>query len=213
MKRMLSMVLNLSVVIISLFGIFDAGYITWNDARGIIPPCKPPFACGVVLGSSWSHIGPLPLSVLGIFYYGVIFTLGILHFGEIPVIRFSKKVLFRTKDLLLLLTVGGLFFTAYLVSIMAFVLKAWCLYCLFSAGFSLTLFGLVFFIYSTQKAHSKEFVPSLKRVMFGVLYRWIAKPIFFLFDAESVHDMMTQMGKTLGMFSFTRTFTRMLFGY
>lgn len=205
--------LRLAIVLISFFGILDAGYLTWNEMFHITPPCRPPFACQEVLSSSWSHIGPIPLSMLGIVYYALIFTLGVVFFLEGEVISLPLKVKLRTSELLRLLTTLGIVFSLYLVFVMAFILHAWCLYCVFSASFSLILYILVREIAKQAEKRTGGFVPSLKRGLFRALYQWIAKPIFFLFDAECVHVWMTRAGRILGLSPLSRLLTRMLFSY
>ncbi len=44
-------------------------------------------------------------------------------------------------------------------------------------------------------------------------YQKILKPLFFQFDAEMVHDLMTNSGELLGEFAATRQITRKLFAY
>ncbi len=44
-------------------------------------------------------------------------------------------------------------------------------------------------------------------------YKFILKPIFFLFDPEKVHDFMTNRGVFLGKYSFTKSITNIFFGY
>lgn len=44
-------------------------------------------------------------------------------------------------------------------------------------------------------------------------YRFVAKPLFFKFDPEQVHDLMVRTGVYLGKFAPTRAFTAGLFNY
>jgi len=213
MKGLFLTLTSLLIVIVAFLGIWDAGFLTYNEVRGIVPPCRPPFACGQVLDSPWSHVGPIPLSAVGMLYYGAVFILGILYFCEQSTIRLSKNVVFHTKTLLFLLTSCGLLFSVYLVSIMAFVIQAWCLYCLFSAALSSSLFLLSACGQFIASKKPDGFVPSFHRALFTLFYTWIAKPLFFLFDPEAVHDTMTMVGKMLGSSLLTRLPTRWLFHF
>lgn len=206
-----SLFFRLAVVLISFLGILDAGYITWNEVFDLYPPCKPPFACRKVLDSVWSYIGPIPLSGVGLLYYITVFVLGVLYFLDSRIVILPKRVVFRTHDFLFFLTSMGMVFSLYLVFVMGFVLQAWCLYCIFSAVFSMLLFFLNLVLH--HEAVRVTPIPSFRRAVFALFYRTLCKPIFFLLDAEFVHNAMTWVGKILGRFTFTRFIIRALFDY
>lgn len=129
------MIAVMLLVLLSLAGLLDASYITIEAARGVTPPChlKSIFDCGAVLNSQWSHLGPLPLSALGIVFYGVFFVLASLHMLKPNVDR--RLTLFMGVWAL-----GGLAFTGYLTFIQAVVIGAFCFYCVISAATSTSLF-------------------------------------------------------------------------
>jgi len=54
---------------------------------------------------------------------------------------------------------------------------------------------------------------KLTRKPIHFLYTKVTKPILFLSDPENVHDSMTNMGKFLGKYSFTRILTGLFFNY
>lgn len=54
---------------------------------------------------------------------------------------------------------------------------------------------------------------SILRKIFGLFYRYILKPFFFLFDPELVHDRVTFLGEFLGRFSLTRFLLSKIFVY
>ncbi len=122
----------LLLVACSILGIFDAGYITYTKVTGQLPPCHPPFACGVVLRSSWAYIGPVPLSVLGLSFYAVMFSLSAAAVLEVSKVTLGKHI-FSLPFLILMLGIGGAIFSLYLIFVMGVILKAWCFYCLISA--------------------------------------------------------------------------------
>lgn len=208
----LKIILSLAIIIVSFLGIMDASYITFSKLSGSVPPCQPPFACTAVLESPWSSIGPIPLSLLGLVYYATVFIVGIMNYVEIKVIHLPKKVRFHIEDVLLFLTSFGALFSGYLVFIMAVVLQAWCLYCIFSATFCVSLFLLSLFLRQVV-LREKKHIYSFRRNMFRSLYHYVFKPIFFMFDAEFVHNVMTTTGNILGSSSITRTLTRSLFSF
>jgi len=149
----------LLLVICSIVGIFDAGYITYTKFSGQVPQCRPPFACETVLKSPWSTVGPIPLSVFGLIFYGVMSSLSTLAVGEVQRLTVGNHTFF----LPLLISVWGVLgagFSLYLVFVMAIILHAWCLYCLISAIncmmigiFSTMYFWLLRPKQDTRKAH------------------------------------------------------------
>lgn len=214
----MQVIVSLLLVILSLTGIADAGYITYNELSGIIPPCTTGFQCETVLSSAYSQIGGIPLSVIGFFYYSIVLILSILHFLEFD---FSKVPFFQKikisksepLDFLQLVTAGGIVFSAYLIIIMAFVLKAWCLYCLISATTSALLFITVNLYRMFLSKSSGYFTKGIIFALIQFKYRYILKPIFFLIDAETVHNFMIGFGKKLGNWAFTRWLLGAFFNY
>lgn len=126
--------LSLLLVVLSLLGIMDASYLTYEKLAGVLPPCGAGFDCGQVLNSQWASIGPIPLSALGLLFYATVFGLAVTHFLELKLAGWSPLLLLKY------LTVFGFLFSLYLVSLMAFIIQAWCLYCLISAVISSSLF-------------------------------------------------------------------------
>jgi len=51
------------------------------------------------------------------------------------------------------------------------------------------------------------------RRFFAFLYKSILKPILFLFDPETDHNLFTSLGEFLGRFSLTRILVRAMYGY
>ncbi|GIK83671.1 MAG: hypothetical protein BroJett025_02930 [Patescibacteria group bacterium] len=213
-------------VIFSIIGIADASFITYEKFAGIIPDCGPGFDCGAVLNSKWSSIGPVPLSLLGLFYYITVFALGILLVLEIEIkkpmnrffdkIRLSQKNILRTintAEALFLVTTFGFGFSIYLVVLMAFVIEAWCKYCVISAASSTLLF-ITSNIYFSKIEKRSPFIPKL--LTFNFLhwgYTTIIKRLFFLMDAEDAHNSCTHFGTVLGKFSLTQWVTKVLFSF
>lgn len=218
--------LSLLLVALPIIGIADSSIITYDKFAGIIPECGVGFDCGAVLTSKWASVGPIPLSLLGFFFYCSVFIVSILNFIEFDFSLITNKILtplkFKEKsilysittiDLLVLLTTFGFFFSLYLVFLMGVVIGAWCKYCLISAATSSLLFAVSTLLYYTSEKNSSFFI---KQIVFGCisfLYTRIAKPIFFLFDAEFVHNLMTFFGNMLGKLEVTKIATQLLFGF
>lgn len=207
---------SLLLVMLSIIGIADAGYITYEELQGVIPPCGPGFDCGAVLNSPYAQIGPVPLAAVGLVYYAMILLLSILQVSEFDLQRvFPRRSWFRhitILDVLAVLTVGGLFFSVYLVSIMAFVIEAWCKFCLISAATSAFLFLTTQWAVHT-KTNSSVFLKGLLHSALSFKYAKIIKPIFFLLDPEFVHEKMIRLGALLGSNPAGRWFLRAFFGF
>ena len=208
------LVLSLLLVSLSIIGIADSGYISWNEWQQIIPECGAGFDCGTVLSSQWARIGPVPLAYIGLIYYITAFALSILHVVDLEAGSITKK-LQRFKatpiELLWLLTLFGFVFSLYLIWIMAFAIGEWCKYCLISAATSSSLFLLSSIYLKTTLKHPAYCIRTLLQKKFGFLYRHIVKPIFFLFDAEFIHTSMLKTGESLGKSAIGKTLLRHCF--
>lgn len=154
-KEQIKTILTLLIIIFSIVGIFDASYISYEKITGQIPACRPGFDCGKVLNSPWSSIGPIPLSVYGLGYYLTILIISSMTLLERDIRPISKKILSKFDhhffqrlkqitniQLIGYLTTFGFIFSIYLISLMAFVIQGWCMYCLISAFSCIMLFIL-----------------------------------------------------------------------
>ncbi len=124
-------------IIISLIGLVDAGYLTYEHYAPFPLPCSN-FACETVTTSKYSVLfGVIPLSLMGMLYYITILV------GSIIVFVTKNETLLK---LISSFTVVGFLTSLYLVYLQLFVLDAICIYCMLSAGTSTLLFvvGVVF---------------------------------------------------------------------
>lgn len=88
--------------------------------------------CDTVIHSDYSRIIGIPVEILGMIYYVVI---GCAY----PVVILSGMWSLQVAIVLLGISMCAALFSGYLVSIQAFVVKHWCLWCLCSAGISTTI--------------------------------------------------------------------------
>lgn len=93
------------------------------------------FNCDLVQNSVYSRIGPLPIQYLGLGGYLAI-LLALLFETRVPVLMKRGKVL------VFAMTLFGFLYSAYLTMIEAFVLHAWCMWCLISAITMTLLFAV-----------------------------------------------------------------------
>jgi uncharacterized membrane protein len=120
----------LGAALISIFGIVDVAFLSVYRVNNQVVPCSVIAGCESVLNSSYSKIAGYPLEVFGGAAYLIIFILAILTvFGK-------AKAWFLLGIQLVLMTA----FTLWLIYLQAFVIEAFCQYCLISAAVTLTLF-------------------------------------------------------------------------
>ena len=119
--------------IVSLAGLADAMYLTVQALTGETLSCGGSPDCFRVLGSPYAKVGGVPLALLGAIAYFSVFTFA----------TFAAFGYARARTLLVPL-IGAMFLvTMWLLYLQAFVLHAYCRYCLFSAAITFLLAGLV----------------------------------------------------------------------
>jgi len=126
-----------SLIAVAFIGFLDATYLTAVHYRGADLGCTDWGSCNEVTTSKYSEIFGIPLALLGALYYLGVFILSLIHFD-------TKKLL--PLKLIPFATAFGFLFSLGLVYLQLFVIHAICLYCMFSALTSTTLFILSLFI-------------------------------------------------------------------
>ncbi len=122
--------LPLLAAVVALVGLGDAVYLTIHHYTAEVVPCGEAFDCGAVLNSQYAEIAGIPLAVFGAAAYFIVFSLAVLTaFGNR-----STWTLFGVQVSLMLA------FTAWLVYLQAFVIEAFCQFCLLSAATTFVLF-------------------------------------------------------------------------
>jgi Vitamin K epoxide reductase family. len=119
--------------VIALAGLADATYLTVLFLTGETAVCGGSPDCFRVLGSSYSRVGGIPMALFGTLAYFSAFT-----FATFAAFGYARA---RT---LLILTISAMFLvTLWLLYVQAFLLHAFCRYCLFSAAIVFLLAGIV----------------------------------------------------------------------
>lgn len=200
----------LPLIILSLLGISDATYLTYQKLQGTIPPCTPGFQCETVLDSPWANIGPVPLSALGLFFYSIVFIFATLTLLEKKVVIGKLK----NEDILMTLAIIGGGVSLFLVFLMAVLIQAWCVYCLISAIICALIFitNYVSYFLTDKRLLINKKLFLLKNKIIASLYQ-LLKKWMFLFDAEAMHNSFTRMGNLLGRFELTKILTAWIFNY
>ena len=121
--------LYVAAALLALVGLADSIYLTVEHLAGRSVPCTITGGCEQVLSSGYSTVGPIPLSALGALAYFTAFSLATLA-------AFGYR---KAGDLMLYLAAVMLAVSVYLFVLQAFVLKAFCQFCLLSAVITLLL--------------------------------------------------------------------------
>ncbi|MDE1966752.1 MAG: vitamin K epoxide reductase family protein [Patescibacteria group bacterium] len=130
------------VLAVAIIGFADAGYLSIEHFKDVIPPCSITGGCEKVLTSQFAVILGIPVSLLGAAYYFSI-CCGLFAFLESR----NHEVLRVT----LLLTILGFLASLWFVFLQAFVIHSYCAYCLGSAATSTVLFILAAVILGRYK--------------------------------------------------------------
>src|SRR3954464_7295450 len=121
--------LLIAAAALSLVGLADAIYLTVEKLTGGIVQCNGISNCEQVLNSSYATIAGIPLAAFGALAYFTVFSLAILA-------AFGNE---RARSFLIFVVGLMLAFSIWLFILQAFVLHAFCQFCLLSAGITLLL--------------------------------------------------------------------------
>jgi uncharacterized membrane protein len=116
-----------------LLGLADATYLTVLALTGETAACSGQAGCFEVLGSAYSKVAGIPVAAFGVAGYLTAFT-----FATFAAFNYPRARRFFA------LMVGVMFAaTLWFLYVQAFVLHAFCRFCLFSAAITFLLMGLV----------------------------------------------------------------------
>jgi uncharacterized membrane protein len=113
----------------SLIGLADSLYLTVQHLSGRSVKCTVTHGCSQVLGSAYAAVAGVPTAGFGALAYFAAFSLATLAV-------FGYR---QAGRLLAVLAAGMLLATLWLVYVQAFVLRAFCEFCLLSAAMTLLL--------------------------------------------------------------------------
>ena len=119
-----ALVLDALAALLALVGLGDAVYLTAQHLLGNSLRCTITSGCSEVLGSDYATVAGYPLAALGAVAYFTAFSLATLAaFGYA-----------RARGLFALLVAAMFLVSLWLLYVQAFVLHAFCQYCLLSAA-------------------------------------------------------------------------------
>jgi uncharacterized membrane protein len=130
-----------AVALVAVAGLADATYLTVQALTGETLTCGGSPDCFRVLGSSYAKLGKIPVAMLGALAYFTVFTFATFAaFG------------YRRAPKFLVLVVAAMFLmTLWLLYVQAFLLHAFCRYCLYSAAITFLIAGLLIAVPPLQR--------------------------------------------------------------
>lgn len=120
-------------LLLSVFGVLDAGYLTIKHYTGVPMGCIIIKGCDAVTASPYAMIMRVPVALFGVGYYASIAALASAY------LKTKKEKWMRVA---FLLTPIGFAASAWFVYLQIAVIGALCAYCLLSAATSTGLFGV-----------------------------------------------------------------------
>lgn len=123
-----------AAALLALVGLTDAVYLTIQHIAGQSVPCSVTGGCEEVLTSPYAVVAGIPLAAIGAAAYFSVFSLSTLA-------AFGYHIAAR---LLLPLVATMVLVSLWLFYLQAFVIRAFCQFCLLSAGITIALVIVVF---------------------------------------------------------------------
>jgi uncharacterized membrane protein len=127
--------------LLSLGGLADSIYLTITHLTGEDVTCVASSGCSEVLSSAYSSVGSIPLGAFGALGYFAAFSLATLAAFRYP----------QARKFLCIVVAGMLVTTLWLLYVQAFVLHAFCDFCLLSAALTLSLSTIVAVVHFTGR--------------------------------------------------------------
>lgn len=116
----------------AVLGLVDAAYLTVHHLTAEPVPCSLVSGCETVLTSPYAEIAGIPLAAIGGVAYFVAFALAILA-------AFGNRMTWMLFGIQVVLMAA---FTSWLIYLQAYVIGAFCQFCLISAATTFTMLAL-----------------------------------------------------------------------
>jgi uncharacterized membrane protein len=121
------------VAVLALIGFADATYLAIMHFQNADVGCSVITGCDAVLSSEYAYLFGVPLAYLGVLYYLSVLIVAAAYY------QFESTQILN--GLLLILT-GAFLFSLWLVFLQAFIIHAFCQFCLISASLTTAMFVL-----------------------------------------------------------------------
>jgi uncharacterized membrane protein len=109
--------LRVGIAVVAIAGIAVAGYLTYVHYQPDALICTSSGGCETVQESSYAELAGMPVAVLGLLAWIAVLLL-VAWDGELA------------RTLVAALALGAAGFAIYLITLQAFVIDAWCVWCL-----------------------------------------------------------------------------------
>lgn len=123
-----------AAILLALAGAGVAGYLAAQNLQGETGMCTITHGCATVQKSRYGELLGVPVSVPGLGLYLVLGLSGALRLAN------ARGHGHLVTGAAFVAAFAGLVFSAYLTAVEAFVLDAWCIYCIASASIMSVLF-------------------------------------------------------------------------
>ncbi len=132
------------ILILAFFGLADSAYLAQHALSGTPLLCDIQnfSGCNIVASSKYSYLFGIPIAELGVLFYSVLFVLAALE-----IVVFDQLL----RRALQIIAFVGAAFSLYFVSVQAFVIGSFCIYCLASAVIAFLIFIFASFIEPIRK--------------------------------------------------------------
>jgi len=119
---------------LAIAGVAVAAYLAWENSQGRSGVCTIAHGCSKVQQSRYGKMMGVPVSVPGLVLYTLLAAAAAAWLADLRGMRPVTLVLAFYGAF------GGFLFSAYLTYLEAFVIDAWCIYCIASALIMTALF-------------------------------------------------------------------------
>lgn len=143
MSKSISTLLVCTILFFAFLGFADSAYLLAKRLSGGPIPCALGFTgCDTVDKSSYSAFLGIPLALYGTIFYLLVGFLAMFYLDTKKVVALRMYAILATL---------GFLSSVYFVYLQAYVIKAFCIFCLFSAAVSTILFILGIIVYRKIK--------------------------------------------------------------
>jgi uncharacterized membrane protein len=122
---------KIALFFLALAGFFDSGYLAALEYKHVLPPCSLVKGCETVLTSRFARLFDIPLGVYGALFFLTLILILLMENEQNGFYKYFKLLIF-----------AGIAVSFILLYLQAFVLHAFCQYCLLIEALVFAIFAL-----------------------------------------------------------------------